>query len=134
MPTRRCFGRNAQGEPCGATPRGESGLCLWHDPELKQAADEARRAGGQRRKRDATLFAAYDLDGVRTVDQSQRLVEVAVSDLLEADRGIPRAKALLSAARTAADLQKLGELEERLEAVESVLGERLPINQRGARR
>ena len=59
---------------------------------------------GQRRKRDATLFAAYDLDGVRNVEQIRRLVEVAVSDLLEADRGIPRAKAMLSAAKAASDL------------------------------
>jgi hypothetical protein len=134
MPTKRCAGRNVQGEPCGATPRGENGLCLWHDPELKQVADEARRAGGQRRKRDVTLFAAYDLEGVRTVDQIRRLVEVAVSDLLEADRGIPRAKAMLSAAKAASDLWRAGELEERVGAIESVLGDRLPTDEKGRRR
>jgi hypothetical protein len=119
--TRRCREKNAQGEPCGATPRGESDLCLWHDPELKQVADDARRLGGQRRKRDATLFAAYDLEGLRGMEQIQRLVEVAVTDLFAVEGGIQRAKALLSAAKTAADLWKTSELEERLTQMESVL-------------
>ena len=61
---------------------------------------------------------------MRSIDQRQRLVEVAVSDLLEADRDIPRAKALLSAAKTSAELRKSGEIEDRLAMLESVLAAR----------
>jgi hypothetical protein len=38
---------------------------------------EARRLGGQRRRRDATLAAVYDFDGLGSVAQIQRVVEIA---------------------------------------------------------
>ena len=40
MPTNRCSAKTAAGEPCKATPRGERALCLWHDPDLAEAAQE----------------------------------------------------------------------------------------------
>ena len=53
------------------------------------------------------------------------MVEVVVTDLLGMDGTIPRARTLLTAAQVAAKLLESGELEERLEAIETVLGERL---------
>ena len=134
MPTKRqCGGKNARGEPCNATPRGESNLCLWHDPELAEAAQEARRLGGQRRKREATVQAAYDLEGLGSISEIRRIVEIAVTDLLSADNTVQRARTLLSAAQVAAKLLETGEFEERLQAIESVIDQR-PKEQKGGRR
>jgi hypothetical protein len=134
MPTkRRCSGKTAKGEPCQATPRGGSGLCLWHDPELAEAAQEARRLGGQRRKREVTVQAAYDLEGLGSIPDIRRIVEIAVTDLLGAENTVARARTLLSAAQVAAKLLETGEFEERLEAIESVMEQR-PKPANGRRR
>jgi hypothetical protein len=121
---RRCSGKNAQGAPCQAHPRSDTGLCLWHDPELAEAAQEARRLGGQRRKREATVQAAYDLEGLGSIPEIRRIVEIAVTDLLGAENTVARARTLLSAAQMAANLLKTGELEERIENIESVMAQR----------
>ena len=82
MPTtRRCNGKTAKGENCQATPRGEHGLCLWHDPDLADTAREARRLGGQRRKRELTVQAAYDIEGLGSIPEIRRIV----TNLLGAD-------------------------------------------------
>src|ERR1035437_3421970 len=125
MPTnQRCSGRNAQGEPCNATPR-QNGLRLWHDPELEDAAREARKLGGQRRKREVTIRGAYDIEGLGSIAEIRRVVEVAVTDLLGLENSVPRARSLLSAAQTAAKLLEVGELEDRLAAIENAMGPRL---------
>lgn len=129
--TKRCNGKNAQGERCGSTPRGDSGLCLWHDPDLVEVANEARRAGGLKRKKEAAVRAAYDVDELDSIADVRRVVEIAVTDLLGMDSTIQRNRTLLVAAQVAARLLEAGEFEQRLEAIESVLGERLP--QRGKR-
>jgi hypothetical protein len=128
----RCSGKNAQGAPCQAHPRSDTGLCLWHDPELAEAAQEARRLGGQRRKREVTVQAAYDLEGLGSIPEIRRIVEIVVTDLLGAENTVARARTLLSAAQVAAKLLETGEFEERLEAIESVLEPR--VKKSGGRR
>jgi hypothetical protein len=36
---------------------------VFHDPDHAEVVQQARSAGGQRRKREATLAAAYDFQG-----------------------------------------------------------------------
>ena len=43
---------------------------------------EAGRLGGLRRRREKTVTAAYDLEGLATLDQIRRLLEIAVMDTL----------------------------------------------------
>ena len=133
MPTNRCSAKTAAGEPCKATPRGERALCLWHDPELAEAAQEARRVGGQRRKREVTVLAAYEVDGLASIPEIRRVVEVVVSDLLGMENSVARARALLSASQVAVSLLEKGETEDRLAAIEAVLEPRLK-NPKGGRR
>ena len=131
--TPRCNARTSRGDPCQVLARGENGLCLWHDPELAEVAREARRLGGQRRKREATVQAAYDIAGLTTIPEIRRIVEIAVSDLLGAENTVQRARTLLSAAQVAARLLETGEFEARLEAIESVIGTRLKMSQKKGR-
>ena len=133
MPTKRCSAKTALGQPCKATPRGDSGLCLWHDPELVEVAKEARRAGGQRRKREVTVLAAYEVDGLATIPEIRRVVEIAVSELLGMDNSVSRVRALLSAAQVATSLLEKGEFEDRLTAIEAVLEPRTKLPKRARR-
>ncbi len=124
---RACNGRNDRGEPCRAAPLRDSDFCLFHDPEHAAALQEARRLGGLRRRREGTVAAAYDFDGLATIPQIRRLVEVAAIDTLGQENSIARSRTLAYLAQVAAALVEKGELEERMAAVEAALGPRLAI-------
>jgi hypothetical protein len=103
----------------------ERDYCVFHDPDHQETVQAARSAGGQRRKREATLAIAYDFEGLTSVSQIRRLVEVAAYDTLSLDNSINRVRALGYLAQVAASLLEKGELEERLTSIEAALGPRL---------
>lgn len=98
--------------------RGEE-YCLFHHPEHAEAAGEARRLGGLRRRREGTLAGAYDFSGTGTVADIQRLIDIAILDTLGLENSVARARALLYAAHTALKCLETGELEERVTQLEA---------------
>jgi len=97
-----------------------------HSPEHASEVQEARRLGGLRRKREVTLSGAYDFEGLETVAGIRRLIEVAVLDTLGAENSLARNRTLLYAALTALKTLEVGEVAERLEALEqAVRGRRI---------
>jgi hypothetical protein len=100
-----------------------------HDPEIAAEVQEGRRLGGLRRKREGTVAAAFDFEGLETIPQIRRMVEVAAFDALSIENSLARVRALGYLEQVAVMLLEKGEHEERLDAIESVLGPRLP--QRG---
>jgi hypothetical protein len=121
---------NEKGEACRAAPMRDSDLCVFHNPEHAEVVQEARRAGGQRRRRELTLSVAYDFEGLESIPQIRRLLEIAVMDALGLENSLGRVRALAYLAQTGVMLLEKGEHEERLEAIESVLGPKLPQNRR----
>src|SRR5208283_4584119 len=115
---RRCAYRLPSGEPCGSPPLTNGEYCLMHSPEHASEVQEARRLGGLRRKREVTLSGAYDFEGLETVAGIRRLIEVAVLDTLGAENSLARNRTLLYAALTALKTLEVGEVAERLEALE----------------
>lgn len=116
--TRRCNAITDGGQPCRAAPlRGEP-FCFWHHPDHADEAAEARRLGGLRRRREVTLQGAYEFEGLETVPQIRRLLELAVLEALALDNSIARVRALGSLAQVALRALDVGELEERLSALE----------------
>ncbi|MBN1321152.1 MAG: hypothetical protein JXA87_09965 [Thermoleophilia bacterium] len=105
--------------------RGER-FCLFHSPEHEEEAAEARRLGGLRRRKEKTLVGAYELEGLRTVPAIQRLLEIATLDVLALENSVARARALTYICQTALRCLEVGELEERLEALEAALRSREP--------
>jgi len=123
---RRCAFRFATGEACRMAPLKEGEFCWAHSPEHAQEAQEARRLGGLRRKREATLSGAYDLEGLGTVNDIQRMVEIAGLDTLGMENSLARNRTLLYAASTALKALEVGEVAERLAALEqAVRGRRI---------
>lgn len=125
MAGRACTFRKADGGPCGAPPLQDGAFCLWHDPEHQDEVAEARRLGGQRRRRERVVAGAYDFEGLGSVPSIRRLVEVAVMDTLGLENSIARARALAYLAQVATGLLEKGEFEERLASIEAVLEPRL---------
>ena len=120
-----CRGIGSSGGRCRAQRLRESDFCVFHDPEHAEAVHEGRRLGGLRRKREGTLAAAYDFDGLNTIKELQRLLEIAAIDTLNLENSVARNRALISAVLVASKLLEVGEYEERLGAIEAALGPRL---------
>jgi hypothetical protein len=118
---RSCTFLMPDGRACRAGPQRDRPYCFSHDPERAQEAAEARRLGGLRRRKEGTIAVAYDLPGLDTVAGIRRLLDVVVTDGIGLENGIARLRVLISATAAATNLLKVGEFEERLTALESVM-------------
>ena len=118
---RQCVFVMPDGQACRAGPQRERPYCFAHDPERAADAADARRLGGLRRRKEGTIAVAYDLPGLDTVVGIRRLLDIVVTDGVGLDNGIPRLRVLISTAVAAMNLLKVGDLEERLEALEGVV-------------
>lgn len=133
MVTKRvCVFVKSGGGTCGAPPLQDADLCFWHHPDHTVEAAEARKIGGQRRRRELVVGGAFDFEGLGSVGSIRRLIEVAAVDALGLENSISRARTLAYLAQTAARLLETGELEDRLAALEHALRPRL--QQAGRRR
>lgn len=123
---RRCKAKvSVTGEDCRQAPLREKDFCFWHDPESEEAAMEARRLGAQRARREGSVASAMQIDGLGSIADLRRILEVVLYDTLALQNGVPRNRLLVSLVQAAAGLLKDGEFEERLTAIESVLGDRI---------
>ncbi len=85
----------------------------------------ARQLGGSRRRKEAALAIAFDFQGLTTIDDIRRLIEVAIVDAFALEPSIARVRALAYLAQIAAGLLEKGELADRMAALEAALGPRL---------
>jgi hypothetical protein len=107
------------GRLCGSPAlRGED-HCLFHSPAHSEEADEARRLGGLRRRKEKTLVGAYELSGLGSVPDIQRVLEIAMLDTLALENSVARVRALTYICQTALKCLEVGELEERIAALEA---------------
>lgn len=132
MGARRCQAIAEGGQPCQARPLRDGDHCFWHDPESQGDAQEARRLGGLRRRREATLAGVYDFDGLADVGAIRRILEIAVTDTLELGNSVARNRTLAYLAQMALRCVEVGELDERLAALETAVEPR-PVAARGRR-
>ena len=127
MVTRLCAFRFPDGRPCHSPPLHDGDFCLMHSPEHAKGVQEARRLGGLRRKREATVAAAYDLEGLETVDGIRRLLQIAVTDTLGMENTIARNRMLVYQAMAALRTMEIGVMEKRISVLEqAVHGQRSP--------
>ena len=117
--TRGCAYAKSDGQPCRMAPLHERPYCFAHDPERAEEAAEARRLGGLRRKKEGTIAVAYDLPGLDSVAGIRRLLEIVVTDGVGLENSIPRLRTLISTVAAATNLLKVGELEDRIAALEA---------------
>ena len=113
----------------------DSDYCFMHDLRLARERAEARRLGGLRRRREKATSEVYDWAGLGKVKEIERILEVAVVDTLGLDNSPARSRTLGYLASLSLKALEVGELEERVAALEQLLGERtVMIQGRGKRR
>lgn len=113
-----CRGINKDGAPCRAPRLRDGEFCFWHSPEHADEAADARRLGGLRRRREATIQGAYELDGLDVVQQARRWIEIAAADTLALENSIARSRTLAYLAQVALRAYEQTELSDRLRALE----------------
>ena len=124
MPERRCTAITDGGTACRA-PRLRGGdYCFWHDPDHAAEAAEARRLGGLRRRRESVVTGTDAIDGLGSVRDIRRLLEIAVTDTLSLENSIARSRALAYLAQTALRLLETGELADRVDQLEAAMQRR----------
>ena len=123
--TRTCSFAKVDGQPCGAPPLRDGEFCVMHDPDHADEMAEARRLGGLRRRKEKAVSGAYEIEGLETVGQIRRLIEIAVLDTLGLENSIARSRTLAYLAHVALKVLEVGEFQERLQALEAVIGPRL---------
>ena len=57
---RACRALKKNGRPCRAPALRAGSACFWHAAETREAAAEARRLGGLRRRREGTIGGARE--------------------------------------------------------------------------
>lgn len=130
MNERVCKATKDDGTPCEAAPITGGDYCFWHDPERAEEVAEAGRLGGLRRRREKAVGAAYDLDGLDTVEQVKRLLQIAVMDTLGLENSIARSRTLAYLAQVALKVVEVGDMQQRLTALEAAMGPRLATRRR----
>ena len=130
--SRTCSADNRDGGACGAAPLQDGDFCYMHDPAHAQEMQEARRVGGLRKRRETTVAVAYEIDGIESVPQLRRVLEIVILDALGMDNNVARGRLLVSAVVAAAKLNELGEIAQQIARLHDVLVPR--IEQGKARR
>ena len=127
---RTCKGISKDGGRCAARPMHDADFCFWHDPEHSDEAEQARKLGGQRRRREKITEGAYDLDELDNIPGIRRVVTIAMLDTLSLENSVNRNRTLIAGAMALAKLVEVGEYEARLTEIEAALGPRLLGNER----
>jgi hypothetical protein len=105
-------------------------FCFWHSPEHADEAARARTLGRQRRRRESTLAGAYEVGPLDTVGGIRRVLEIVTFDGLGMEISIPRGRLLIAATQALTKLLEVGELADRVEALEATLKPRLAKGRR----
>ncbi len=122
---RSCTYIKDDGGSCQAAPLRDGKYCFWHDPEHAAEVAEARRLGGLRRRREKTLQGAYEFEGLNSIEDVRRLLEIAVMATLGLENSVARSRAIAYLSQTALKVFEFHEFDERLKSLERLLAPRL---------
>lgn len=117
--SRTCCGRTKPtGDPCLMAPLVASDYCWAHDPLRGKERAEARRKGGLNR-RTPTSMSTVALQ-LRDVEAIQRLLEDTIGDTLLQENSAQRSRTIGYLLGLALRIVEVGELEQRISALEGV--------------
>ncbi len=115
----QCTATTASGKPCGAPAQHGRPFCFAHDPDRAAERADARQRGGYNRRTPK----ATDPDGyptrLRSVADVQALLEATLRDTTLQENSGSRTQALVRLAHGALKALEVGDLEERLAALEA---------------
>ncbi len=120
MSKKQCKAKNRRGEPCSASAN-ETGFCFTHDATKGKERAIARRNGGMKRITPSVADKSLVPKETRTITDVMTILDYTLQESLQLSNSIPRGRLLLSIAHGYLEVLRVGEMEQRLEAVEMTL-------------
>ncbi len=120
MLKKQCNAKNKSGEPCNASANG-TGFCFTHDATKGKERAIARRNGGLRRITPSVADKSLVPKETRSITDVMTILDYALQESLVLQNSIQRGRLLVSIAHGYLQALKVGEIEQRLEAIEMTL-------------
>jgi hypothetical protein len=115
-----CKAKTKGGSPCRMKAIQGQRYCFTHDPEQAQARAKARKLGGERNRTPHGGSAAELPSKIRTMDDLRAVYDYTLAEIIPMENSIPRARLLLAIVEQGIKLFEVGEIEQRLAALESM--------------
>lgn len=120
MSKKQCQAKKQNGEACNSAA-GASGFCFTHDAAKGKERAIARRKGGLQRITSHVADASLVPKETRSIEGVMIILDYALQESLALSNSIQRGRLLVSIAHGYIEALKVGELEQRLEAIETTL-------------
>ena len=117
---KQCKSKTKNGKPCNASAN-ETGFCFAHDATRGKERAIARRKGGLQRITPHVADASIVPKQTRSIESAMIILDYALQESLVLQNSIQRGRLLVSIAHGYIEALKVGEMEQRLEAVEMTL-------------
>ena len=117
---KQCKANNKQGERCKAFAN-ENGVCFMHDVTKGKERAIARRNGGLATKQPHYADASALPSSIRNIESVLIVLDYALRESVGLDNSIQRGRLIVSIAHGFIEALKVGEMEQRLEAIEMAL-------------
>ena len=117
---KRCEGINKKGGQCRAFAT-ENGFCFMHDATKGKQRAIARRNGGLATKKPHFADASHLPSSIRNIESVLIVLDYALRESVGLDNSIQRGRLIVSIAHGFIEALKVGEIEQRMEAVETAL-------------
>lgn len=114
----QCKGVTLSGKPCGMKPIAGGAYCFNHAPGQARARAEARKRGGENRHTPHYADASQLPAEVKTLDDARGLLGYTLAEVVGMDNSIARARVLLALFDSFIKSFEVGELEQRIQALE----------------
>lgn len=114
----KCRAKTSAGEPCKMSPLKGSNYCFTHAPEVGAARAMARKRGGQRRRVEHAGDPFTLPETFVTVQDANKLLDYTLAEVLPMENSIARARILLAIHESYLRSIEIGELEQRIKALE----------------
>jgi hypothetical protein len=114
----KCKAKTRTGKPCRMRPLKGSDFCFNHSPEAAAQRAAARKRGGEARHNERAGDPAAIPQQINSIQDARRILDFVKDELLVLDNTIARNRALIALHDSIAKSIEIGELEERLKALE----------------
>jgi hypothetical protein len=117
----KCKAKTKSGGPCKAQAMQAGQYCFTHDPASGKARATARKLGGMRNRTGHSGRAEILPATVTTIREATRILDYTLAEIIPMENSIARGRLLIALVAGYINAFEIGELENRLAAIETAL-------------
>lgn len=116
-----CTAKTTSGKRCAAKVLTGSRFCFAHDPSQGAKRAQARKRGGERNRTPHNGDESIIPSDMNTLADAKKILAYTLAEILPMENSIARARVLLSLFDSFVKSFEIGELEERIAALEATI-------------